>query len=78
MDIFENQQEVFNNIKDSAKNLGIKEEVVKEIRKEIRGFAKKSCKKCYGRGGFNHIAPDGKQGTLRCTCVRFYEVQVVD
>lgn len=77
MDIFENQDKVINNINESAKNLGIDDKMPK-IRKEVRAFAKRNCKRCYGLGGFAHTAPDGKKGTLQCQCVRYFEVQIAE
>lgn len=50
-DIFTNQKEVVENIKESAANLGIDtKKVVPDEKPKQQLMAKKNCKTCYGRG----------------------------
>jgi len=50
-DIFTNQKEVVENIKESAANLGIEtKKVVPEEKPKQQLMAKRNCKTCYGRG----------------------------
>lgn len=73
MEIFDNQEKVIKNIHGSAENLGIKES---EKKREVRLFAKKNCKKCYGIGSFRHVGVDGKESILNCSCARYFQVEV--
>ena len=74
-DIFENQDQVVQNMNQSANKLGVAD-VIKPTKKQIVRMHKKNCKKCYGLGVFRHVAPDGKEGQIPCTCSRLYEVTV--
>lgn len=50
-DIFTNQKEVVENIKESAANLGIEtKKVVPDEKPKQQLMAKRNCKTCYGRG----------------------------
>jgi len=50
-DIFKNQKEVVDNIKESAANLGIEpSKVAVEDKSRQQLMAKKNCKTCYGQG----------------------------
>jgi hypothetical protein len=46
----------------------------KAVKTEIRYFAKKSCKQCYGRGTIIRTLPRGRKRQVaqkfRCPCVR--------
>jgi hypothetical protein len=74
-DIFENQDEIVKNLNQSANNLGV-QDVMKKVVTKVVPLHKKNCKKCNGLGGFRHIAPDGKESNLPCSCVRLFQVQM--
>lgn len=74
-DIFENQDSVVRNMNQSANKLGL-DDVIKPTKKQIVPMHRKNCKKCNGLGGFRHVAPDGKESVMPCSCVRLYEIHV--
>ena len=71
-DIFENQEEVFDNIRESAKALGA--EVRTDQTQMTRLVAKKKCKWCYGKGTLTYSFPgnDGNESVtlVYCKCVK--------
>jgi len=71
-DIFENQNEVMDNIRESAKELGA--DIGMGTKQKPSFVAKKNCKKCWGKGWLTHSFP-GNNGDLEefnfyCTCVK--------
>ncbi len=70
-DIFEDQEERFDNIKKSAEELGGSENTDVQ-RKQL--VPKKNCKICYGRGTVTYGFPgnDGNENVtlVYCRCVR--------
>lgn len=75
MDIFENQDQVVKNMNSSAGKLGIPD-VIKPTKQQLIRMHKRNCKKCYGVGVFKHVAPDGREGQIPCTCSRIFQVTV--
>lgn len=78
-EIFDNQSEVIENIKDSAENLGfdVGRNKTKEELDENQGpvlVAKRNCKMCWGKGWVTCSFPgnDGKGDSKNfyCTCVK--------
>jgi len=71
-DIFENQTEVIENIRESAKELGAE---VGEIEKEKVFVVKKNCKICWGKGWVAYSFPgnkgDKEVSNFYCKCVKF-------
>ncbi len=72
-DIFENQSEVVENIRESAKKLGA--DLDKEPKQKPVPVAKSNCKLCWGKGWLVHSFP-GNRGdedvfNLYCRCVKF-------
>lgn len=74
-EIFDNQDKVVRNMNESANQLGL-DDVVKPTKTQLVPMHRRNCKKCNGLGGFRHVAPDGKEGTMRCSCVRLFQVTV--
>lgn len=71
-DIFENQNEVIDNIKESARELGTNVDV--DTKSAPVPVAKKNCKLCWGKGWVTHSFPgnngDTEQFNFYCKCVR--------
>lgn len=69
-DIFDNQDEVAENIGDSAEAMGVDRESVSMKPRKVL-VARNNCKRCYGRG-YQDIMPVGSKTFNRypCRCVR--------
>jgi hypothetical protein len=69
--IFENQSEVIDNIKESAKQLGID---LGGIPEQTELVVKKNCKKCWGKGWLTYNFPgnngDEEVFNFYCICVK--------
>ena len=68
--IFDNQDEVAENLEDSAEAMGIDRESVSMKPRRVL-VARNNCKRCYGKG-FQDIMPPGSKTFNRypCKCVR--------
>jgi len=72
-DIFENQSEVMDNIRESAKELGA--DLGERPANQPQPIPKKNCKLCWGKGWLAHSFP-GNRGdkevfNFYCRCVKF-------
>lgn len=71
-DIFSNQNEVMDNIRESAKELGAD---IDEGTKQPEPIPKRNCKLCWGKGWVVHSFPGNRGDTevfnFYCKCVKF-------
>lgn len=72
-DIFKNQSEVIDNIKESAKELGAN--IGDKTKRAPTPVAKKNCKMCWGKGWVTHSFPgnggDDEARNFYCKCIKF-------
>lgn len=78
MGIFEEEEKVLENARESAKALGAKPP---EVQKKKVKVAKSNCKHCYGKGVLSLSFPGNRgnkrESTVYCRCVKEKEVEVL-